>query len=104
MKALEPSNIDAKAIAYVQRRLLRTLSYNEKAALVGNIEPGSGQEFKESVDFWFDHGLSFEGRDNMEDFRKHYLNRVADRREKEWAKQKQELQNTKIIDLFQPSA
>lgn len=100
MKALVPNSIDAKAIGYIQRRLKRTLTYNEKVALVGNIEPGSGQEFKDTVDFWFDHGLSFEGRENMEDFRTNYLTRCADRREREWAKEKAQLHNTKIIDLF----
>jgi hypothetical protein len=103
MKALVPNSIDAKAIGYIQRRLKRSLTYNEKEALVGNIEPGSGQEFKDAVDFWFDHGLSFEGRDNMEDFRTNYLTRCADRREREWAKEKAQLHNTKIIDLFDVS-
>lgn len=103
MKALVPNSIDAKAIGYIQRRLKRSLTYNEKEALVGNIEPGSGQEFKDAVDFWFDHGLSFEGRENMEDFRTNYLTRCADRREREWAKEKAQLHNTKIIDLFDVS-
>lgn len=103
MKALVPNSIDAKAIGYIQRRLKRSLTYNEKEALVGNIEPGSGQEFKDTVDFWFDHGLSFEGRENMEDFRTNYLTRCADRREREWAKEKAQLHNTKIIDLFDVS-
>ena len=104
METLKPSQIDAKAIGYIQRRLKRTLTYNEKVALVGNIEPGSGQEFKDTVDFWFEHGLSFEGRENMEDFRTNYLTRCADRREREWAKEKAQLHNTKIIDLFDAGA
>lgn len=98
--ALQPKAHEAKAVQYLQRRLKRDLTFEEKDELVGKVEPGTGQEFKDTTDFWFAHGLSFAGREGMADFRTNYLNRVADKREAEWNKEKAQLTNTDIIDAI----
>ncbi len=96
MKAFTP--IEAKAFRYVERRLLRKLTSEEREALRGEVTAGTGQEYRDAVDFMFDHGYSFTGEKGMTTFRGIYLAAVARKREKEWADEKAELTNTRIID------